>query len=287
MVDKLKLRNITIIGLGLIGGSLAAACRRAFPRARIVGISRSRKALAKAKKRKWIHEGTSNLGRGLRSAEFVVLCTPVDTLKEFLKRIDRLAPAGVVVTDTGSVKGFLVRWADRQRWRHLHFVGAHPMAGSHEQGIDPATPHLFDHALTFVTPGRRSFPKAFRQVRDFWRNISHRVAVVSPEKHDRITSEVSHLPHLVAALLVASASSKSLCFAASGFLDTTRVAQGDPRLWVPILFENRMELKRTLQCFEMKLDRVKGILTRGNLLKLRRSLLDSQKRRVRLDPSST
>lgn len=281
-------KRIILVGLGLIGGSLAAACRKAFPRIRIIGVTRNAQTLATAKRKGWIHEGHTelkeafSLGRVNRAPTLVVLCTPVDTLKNFLKRLDRLAPPGTLVTDTGSVKGFLVRWAGRRRWRHIQFVGAHPMAGSHEQGIAHADPHLFEGALTFVTPHRRDL--AVRIVTNFWKKISQRVILVSPEEHDRITSEVSHLPHLVAALLVASVSPKNLPFAAAGFLDTTRVAEGDPALWVPILRENRFELRRSLLDFEARLRAAKKILRKGNPLSLRRILAQSQARRRSLAP---
>ena len=154
--------RIVIVGLGLIGGSLAAACRKKFPRAEIIGITRNKSALNKAKKRGWIDEGFQKLDHAFVGARltrlyrtrgrvapsgamndaptFVILCTPVDTFKNYLRRLDPIAPAGTVVTDAGSVKGFLVRWAGRRKWKRIQFVGAHPMAGSHERGIDAADP---------------------------------------------------------------------------------------------------------------------------------------------------
>ncbi len=279
----MSLKRIAVVGLGLIGGSLAARSRKAFPRVRIVGVSRNRGALARAKRKKWIHEGTDHLEQGIQSADLIVLCTPVDTLKSLLKRIDRAARSPVVVTDAGSVKGFLVRWADRQKWRHLRFVGAHPMAGSHQRGIEAAQPNLFDHALTFVTPGNKTPDTAFRQVKKFWAKVSQKVAVISPETHDRLTAEVSHLPHLVASLLVAGTDPQSLRFAASGFLDTTRVAKSDPGLWAPIFTENRKELLRALDRFGSQIRRAKRMLQKGNPQTLRKILREVQKRRAALE----
>jgi prephenate dehydrogenase len=279
----LRLRQITIVGLGLIGGSLAARCRKTFPKTRIVGVTRNRQALLKAKKERWIHEGTTDLKRGLQSAELVVLCTPVDTLKDLLKRIERRATGEIVVTDAGSVKGFLVRWADRQRWRHVRFVGAHPLAGSHERGINAAHPRLFDHSLTFVTPGRAVSPQALRQVKRFWSKISHRVVVTSPEKHDEVTAQISHFPHLLASLLVAGTAPGALPFAASGFLDTTRIAQGDPRLWTPIFNENRRELLRALDRFGFHLSRARRMIQKGSAKTLQQFLRQVQRRRAALE----
>lgn len=279
-----KIRCITVVGLGLIGGSLAAASRKAFPRTQIIGVSRSRAALAKARKRNWIHEGTQDLNRGIRSSQLVILCTPVDTFKTLLKRIERAAQSPLIVTDTGSVKGFLVRWVDHEKWRRVNFVGAHPMAGSHERGIDAARPHLFDHALTFITPGRRTSPRVLAQVRNFWEKVSSRVAIVSPEKHDRLTAEISHFPHLVAALIINNTSPSSFSFAASGFFDTTRVAQGDSRLWAPIFLENQKELERLLLKFQAKMEWVRRILKKGEISKLQKVLGEAQRRRSHLQP---
>lgn len=279
----MKPKRIVIVGLGLIGGSLARASRKAFPRARIVGVTRSRAALAKAKKKGWIHEGFTDLKRAFeRTAPLVVLCTPVDTLKNFLIRLDSVAPKGTIVTDAGSVKGFLVRWADRKRWRRIEFVGAHPMAGSHERGIEHARSDLFQRALTFVTPGKSHSAYVFRTVLGFWKQLSRRVVVISAEKHDEVTSHISHLPHLAASALVAGVPAKDLSFAASGFLDTTRVAASDPDLWVPIFLENRGPLFRSLRHFEARLDALSKILKRGDRGRLRTFLRASQRRRVSL-----
>lgn len=281
---------IIIVGLGLIGGSLAAACRRVFPRTRIIGVTRNSRALAKAKKQEWIHEGYRNIesafSKGGVPLPLVVLCTPVNTLKDFLIRLDRLAPPGTVVTDTGSVKGFLVRWSDRKDWKRIQFVGAHPMAGSHEQGIDAARPHLFDRALTFVTPGRGVNRSALQLTSDFWRRISRQILVVSPDKHDRLAAEISHLPHLVATSLVESVSPEALRVAASGFFDTTRVAQGDPRLWMPIVSENRLEIGHSLQRFEARLRRLRQALRRGDFRAVKKSLQGARKRRLALELKS-
>ncbi len=293
--------TIVIVGLGLIGGSLAQASRRKFPRARITGVSRNRGALRFAKKKGWIHEGYRDLERCpltlTLSPSIVILCTPVDTLKDFLLRLDRLAPPGTIVTDTGSVKGFLVRWANRRKWKRIHFVGAHPMAGSHERGIEHANLNLFEGSLTFVVPGNR-FSRTgsgrtgsqkispVSTVVQFWKKISGRVVLLPAEEHDRITAEISHLPHFLASVLVSSVRDKSLSFATTGFLDTTRVAQASPGLWVPIFRGNRKELGRALRNFERHYREWKKILMKGEEKALRAGLSQARKRRSRITLNS-
>lgn len=265
----------------MIGGSLAARCRKAFPKARIIGVSRSRQALLKAKKKDWICAGYADLRQAASHSKpnLIILCTPVDTLKGFLSRIDRVAPRGTIVTDAGSVKGFLVRWAERRKWRSIQYVGAHPMAGSHERGIDHARADLFDQTLTFVTPGKNSHPSATRRVIHFWKKISNHVKLISAEKHDQVTAEISHFPHLAATLLVDNVKNKSLSFASTGFLDTTRIASSDPGLWTPILIENRKELLKALQGYEKRLKRVKNILQKSRIQALYQILRSAQRRR--------
>lgn len=291
---SLRPRVITIIGLGLIGGSLAAACRKKFPHAKIIGISRRLESINKARRKNWIHKGFQDLKEAMLYVEkrgldtpnhLIVLCVPVDNLKGYLLKLDRLAPSGTVVTDTGSVKGFIVDWADRRNWRRIRYVGAHPMAGSHERGIDAAEPNLFDVSLTFVTRSRKDSPRALRFVKNFWSKISHRVVVVTPDEHDNLAAQVSHLPHLVAALLVSNVSSKALSFAASGFRDTTRVAQGDPSLWVPVLLENRRQLSWVLQDLERKIKRAEEVLKKRDFRRLAEILRLAKRRRAALsDP---
>ncbi|MBU9889426.1 MAG: prephenate dehydrogenase/arogenate dehydrogenase family protein, partial [Candidatus Omnitrophica bacterium] len=137
-------KKIAIIGLGLMGGSLAAACRKRFPRTRIVGITRNPKALALAKKKKWIHEGTSDVAVGASGADGVVVCTPVGTYLPILKKIDRICEKYALVMDVGSVKASVAAEVNRVQWKNLFFVGCHPMVGSHDRGIEAASPDLYD-----------------------------------------------------------------------------------------------------------------------------------------------
>ena len=268
-------KTITIIGLGLMGGSLAAACRKKFPRAKITGVSRSLGALKQAKRLGWIHEGTGDLAAGIKQADLAILATPVDTLARLLLQIEsaRRPPAlrGLLVTDVGSIKGDLQAWADRRRWKNISFVGAHPMTGSHERGIAAASAGIYDHGFTFIVRGRSAKPAAYRAVLQFWKKISPKVVEISAKAHDRITSDISHLPHAVAMSLVLSVKAGSLKFAASGFRDTTRIALGDASIWAPILAGNRKALAESLAGFEKSLARVRAAISskdRQNLAKL-------------------
>lgn len=261
---KSKMKNITIVGLGLMGGSLAAACRKEFPKARIFGVSRDPKAIAYALKKKWIHQGFLRIEEALKVSGLIVLCTPVDTLQSLLLKIKKSAQPGTLVTDVGSVKGDIGRWAESQRFKNFEFVGAHPMTGSHERGILVARPDLYEHGFTFVVRSRKNSAAAYAAVKNFWKKMSPKVVEVSAEEHDQITAEISHLPHLAAACLALAPGKKSFQFTGTGFSDATRIAQGHPSVWVPIFMANRRAVLQALQGFERHLKVFRKALKKGD-----------------------
>ena len=254
-----------IIGLGLIGGSLAAAIRKRFPTSYVLGISRQGRKIIRARKKRLIHDGFTDLRQAfsfLRKnpklqaiPHFVFICTPVDVICKSIQEADRYAKSGTVVTDVGSTKSVIVRWADRLRFRNICYVGSHPLAGSHLSGLEHAQAGLFQNALVFVTPTRKSNPSAVRGLFRFWRALKTRAVKMSPDAHDRLVSQISHLPHAAAAMLIQAISERSIRYGSSGFLDTTRVAQGDPKLWTPIFWTNRANAVRDLRSFERVLRR--------------------------------
>ena len=259
-----KRPTFLIIGLGLIGGSLALAIRKRFPKSRVIGLSREPWKISLAKKRKLIHEGSTNLSKVVPAADFVFICSPVDAIPKLILAVDRFAKSGTVVTDVGSTKSEIVKAAARARLRRIHFVGSHPLAGSHLTGMEYANSALFQNSFVFVTPVRKTNRRAVRSISLFWKRLGASVKIVSPEKHDQIVSQISHLPHAVASILVQSVDSKSTHFAGSGFRDTTRIAQGDPRLWVPIFVSNRTNLIRDLNQFNRALQKLLTALKKSN-----------------------
>lgn len=258
-----KLKTITIIGLGLMGGSLAAACRKKFPGSRVIGISRDPQALRISKKKKWIHDGFVNLKEGVAQADLIIICTPVDTLKSMVLKVDAAAKKGAVVTDVGSVKGEIVSWASCRRFKNIQFVGAHPMTGSHERGIAVARPDLYERGFTFVIRSRGISSQAFAAVKAFWKKLSPRVVETTAEEHDQITGEISHLPHLSAVCLALTPADKSFRHAGPGFSDATRIAQGHPSIWVPIFMTNRRAVMAALSRFEAHLRMFRKALKKG------------------------
>lgn len=259
------MKTIGVVGLGLMGGSLAAACRKKFPKSRVIGISRNSAVVREAVSKKWVHAGGSDLKHLVPACDLIVLCTPVDTLKSLLKKIDSFAKPGALVTDVGSVKGEICAWAAKQKFRNISFIGAHPMAGSHKRGIEAANRDLYTGHLTFIIKGQGT---AYKTVKNFWKKISGRVIEINAAQHDKVVAEISHLPHAVAACLVQSARSSSLKFAAKGFLDSTRIAQADSSIWVPIFLANRREVLKALGIFQKNVKTFQKALSGGHSSRL-------------------
>lgn len=256
-------KKIVIVGLGLMGASLAADCRRKFPRARIAGVSRSSAALQTARKKGWIHEGDRSLRNMLTGADFVILCTPVQTIPDYIAEIEKYAAGTVYVTDVGSVKGSIEEAARKLKLRKTVFLGAHPMVGSHEKGVGAARPGLYENGLIFlVKKGKNAL--RYKPIKAFWQKFSKRLVEVEPREHDRIVAEISHLPHVLAACLAQSLTAKSAKFASSGFRDTTRIAAGHESIWLPILIKNRQEVLKTINSYQKKLDAFRKSLEKGN-----------------------
>jgi prephenate dehydrogenase len=275
-------QTIVVVGLGLIGGSLGSAIRKRMRGARVIGVSRSLQKIKSARRKRLIHSGSTRIRPALRLADLVFVCTPVDTIPKVIAEVDRCANRGTVVTDVGSTKESIVRWAERRRFKNIRFIGSHPMAGSHLTGMEHARPDLFRRAVVFVTPTGKSNPVALKMVSNIWRKLGAKVRLLTYEEHDRIVSEVSHLPHAAASALMNSVRPNHLRFASSGFFDTTRVAQGNPDLWVPIFMTNRRNLIRDLNRFGKKLDRFTAILKKGSQASLRRALVKASSLRSRI-----
>jgi prephenate dehydrogenase len=272
-------KKISIIGLGLMGGSLAAACRKKFPKARIIGISRSREALALAIKKKWVHEATSDVRAGALDADLVVLCTPVDTFLPYLKTIDKVCAKDALVMDVGSVKASVLWEVNAHKWKRLSFVGCHPMVGSHRRGIQAVDPSLYQGGLVLLTPDRKTCASSYKMAKKFWACFLSKIVELTPEMHDRLVGEVSHLPHAIAACLMHLVSAPALKIASTGFRDTTRIAAAASSIWAPIFTSNRKVMLGVLNRFGRKLQTFKAILRAGNSKKLARFLDQAQQKR--------
>jgi cyclohexadieny/prephenate dehydrogenase len=244
-----RFERIAVLGLGLLGGSVAGAARARGVAKRVVGVSRGRDTAAAAVAAGLADEATAELAAGVAGAELVVLCTPVFAMAETLRRAaPHLAP-GALVTDVGSVKRPLVETLPGLLPPGVHYVGAHPMAGSHHTGLRHARADLFEGAACVLTPTAATPPGALARVGGFWAALGARVFERDPAVHDAEVAWVSHLPHAVAfayAASLVSAPAAAFALKGGGFRDFTRIAASDPELWADILATNAKALSGPL-----------------------------------------
>ncbi len=267
------IRQLAIVGVGLLGGSVAKAARLGGLARRIVGIGRDAGRLRPALDDGTLDLAVTDLDAGVREADFILLAAPVLTIEGLLERVWRAAPDGALITDVGSTKRNIVRAAERfAATRSLSFVGSHPLAGSEQAGYRVARADLFRGATVVVTPTEATELGALKKTTEFWEALGARVSSLDPETHDRTVAAISHLPHLIACALVDGAARvepSALELAARGFRDTTRIAAGDPDMWTEIFLANRDALSATLEAFREALADLQRAIDAGQADALR------------------
>jgi len=220
----------------------------------------------------WCDEVADTPSAAVSEANIVVVCTPVDRIVELIQAVCDDLPNNAVVTDVGSVKGEICRFASNALKNGAQFVGSHPMAGSEKSGMEHASADLFKDRPCFVTPLEETPVESVDRVVSFWARIGAEVITLSPDRHDEIVAQISHLPHLAASALCSLLAGRDPSwrnYAGAGLRDTTRVASGSPSLWLEILFENRDEVLRALASYQDALQAFHAALSNRNLLQLK------------------
>ncbi len=248
----MKLFNrVTIIGVGLIGGSIGLAIKKHGLAKEVTGVFHHRATLKKALKRKAVDKGVMDIRRGVRNADLVILATPVSSIVRLGREAIEYAKPGAIITDVGSTKKWVVEQMEKAaRLSSVKFVGSHPMAGSEHAGVDFARFDLIEGTPCIVTKASGTDTKALDKVINFWKGLGGKVKVMTPAEHDRSVALVSHLPHIVAFSLAGAIPEKDMMYAAEGFKDTTRVASSDPSLWADIFLTNKKEALKACRLFE-------------------------------------
>jgi prephenate dehydrogenase len=263
-------RKITIVGVGLLGGSLGLAIRKRRLAGEVAGYVRRAASIAECKKAKAVDLCTRDLPEAVSDADLIVLCTPLAQMLPLLKEMLPSVQRGAIITDVGSVKASVVRELESLVAKAgAHFIGSHPMAGAEKTGVAAARADLFANAVCVVTPTQRSNQAALRKIERFWKAVGARVLRLAPELHDELVGRSSHLPHVAAAtlanLVLDPAHPKSqplLC--ANGFRDTTRIASGSPEMWRDIALANRKNLGNALERFIRDLKKIQAVLKKGD-----------------------
>jgi cyclohexadieny/prephenate dehydrogenase len=235
----MAIQTLTIVGVGLIGGSIGLAAKRGGLARRVLGAGRQQTSLDRALAVGAIDEAFLDVAAAVHQADFVVFCTPVDRIVE---QVIALAPGcskGALLTDAGSTKAAIVRGIEDRLPPDVAFIGSHPIAGSEKRGPEHARADLFQGRVTVVTPTPRTDAGVLGRAIQFWEALGSTVWKMSPEDHDQALALTSHLPHLVASALVGLLPPPLDFLVGTGFRDTTRIASGDPEVWTGIFLQNR------------------------------------------------
>ena len=252
---EVHFRRLTIIGVGLIGGSLARVCRKKGLADELVGVGRGRKNLELAVELGVIDRWSHQVEEGVDGADGVVLATPMGTIIPLAKRMAPHIEAGCLVTDVGSTKASVVEPLERLLQPSAAFVGGHPIAGTEKSGVEASFETLFEGFPCILTPTDRTDTEALARVQSLWEACGMSVVCMGPDTHDTLMAGVSHLPHMVAYALINTVTGLSsndhdaVAYSAGGFRDFTRIAASDPTMWRDICLTNREPLLAMIDRF--------------------------------------
>jgi len=264
-------KRIALIGFGLIGGSIARAARAQGLAGEIVTTARSAKTRARVQELGIVDAVLETNAEAVRGADLVILCIPVGACGPVAEEIAPFLEAGAIVSDAGSVKGAIARDMGPHIPQGVHFVPAHPVAGTEHSGPDSGFPELFINRWCILTPPEGTDPTAVEKLREFWTGLGARVEIMTPDHHDLVLAITSHLPHLIAYTIVGTAdeleevtSSEVIKFSAGGFRDFTRIAASDPTMWRDVFLANKEAVLEMLGTFNEDLSKLTRAIRRND-----------------------
>lgn len=272
----MKLFNkVAIVGVGLIGGSLGLAIKKRKLANKVIGVSRQRKTLRAAIKSKAIDIASQDIGI-VKDADLIILAAPVGSIITLAPKIAKIAKKDCIVTDVGSTKNEIVSKLEKV---FSNYAGSHPLAGSQKTGVVNACADLFNNSLCILTPTRATRTVVLNKIKRLWQAIGARIVILAPDKHDRVLSFISHLPHIAAFSLIDTIDKQDLKFASGGLKDTTRIACSDAKLWADIFLSNRKNILKSINEFQQKLAGIKSAVNRKDKKLLLRILQQAKTKR--------
>jgi cyclohexadieny/prephenate dehydrogenase len=292
-MSALSFDRVALIGIGLIGSSLARVLRRDSPMTKIVACARRAETLAAVRRLELADETTDDPATAAEGADLVVVATPLSAYAEIGRRIAPALRRDAILTDVGSVKEAVIRDLQPSVPQGVHFVPGHPVAGTEHSGPEAGFAELFLGRWCILTPPPETAPEAVAGITRMWEQAGMRVVTMSADHHDRVLAVTSHLPHLIAYTIVGTATdledslkSEVIEFSASGFRDFTRIAASDPVMWSDIFLNNREAVLEILQRFNEDLtalqrairwgegDKLQDLFTRTRAI--RRSIIEAK-----------
>jgi len=271
---KLFFHNVTIIGVGLIGGSLAKVLKTKELAGRITGTGRSKQSLELALKLGVIDHAEPDAKRAVEDADLVVLASPVGVFEPIMRDIAPHLKTGAILTDVGSVKGSLATTIEDRTPPGVHFVPGHPIAGKEKFGVAEATESLFQGTKCILTPTQKTNIQAIAVLTELWTMAGAKVLTMTPDMHDKIFAAVSHMPHVAAFAMMSAVSElntgaeRYISFSGAGFRDFTRIAASSPEMWKDICLLNRDNIIQMMDRYLAALNRFREDLASGDQQKL-------------------
>jgi len=272
-------KQISIIGVGLIGGSLAKSIKKNKLANCVTGYFRNKKKLRKAIKNKTVDKGSSDLTKAVAGSDLIILALPINKILEFLPEIKRAAKENSIVTDVGSIKTKITNLTD---YLNCNFVGSHPLAGSEKRGAEFSRADLFKNSLTILTVTPKTRKQSLSKVKRFWHKLDSKTITTTPQHHDSILSLTSHLPHLISFGLINAIPNSFLQFSGSGLRDTTRIAKSDALLWSEIFLNNKTNMLKAISLFETELNGLKKSIRSNKKSSLIKLLILAKNKREKL-----
>ena len=287
-------KQITILGIGLIGASLAYACKQRKLVDKVIGFGRNAGNLKKAQVKNVIDSGSTDLKTAVTGSDLIVLCTPVGVLVERIREMIPFLQKGCIITDAGSVKGPLVEEIDALMPDTVHYVGAHPIAGGERSGLEAANADLLTGAKCIITPTANTQAEALQRVTGFWTEVGMQTLTMDAHEHDTVFGALSHLPHVVAYALmntVANVKTAShgdiLSMSGGGLKDITRIASSDPVMWRDICLKNKRPVVTLINQFQSALENIKTLIEQDQADALQETFADANVHRGKLVETNT
>ncbi len=293
---KVKIKKISIIGVGLIGGSLGLALKKMDRKSEITGIGRHLNKLKRAKKIGALDKYTTDFKKGVKDADLVILAVPVSLIPLLVKKLIPHFKDGCIVFDVGSVKKIIVEKIENMfsalSKKSLFFIGVHPMAGSEKTGVENARRDLFDNAACIITPTAGTDKNALGVVKNIWNALGSRLFLMSPREHDFIVGFTSHLPHIIANCLVkevgalAGKDKRIKKILAGSFRDMTRIADSDEEIWADICVSNQIAVVESLKKFQVYIYEMTKKIAEGKKQVILKEFTEAKKIKAKLVDNS-
>ena len=258
----MALKKAGIIGLGLIGGSIAKALRYRLGVKNIVAVDRDHISIDTAVKDGVLYSGCSEINDTILDCDIIFICTPAKSVIQYISTLSPLVKPGCIITDAASTKEEILNYADSMT-NPACFIGGHPMAGSEKTGYSSGSAHMFENAYYIMCPSKAATPESINILAEIVAGFGAIPVTIDAKEHDRITGSISHLPHVVASALVNlvhdtdSPDSRMQMLAAGGFKDITRIASSSPEMWQNIMFSNKFQVVSILEAYIEKLNEFK------------------------------